>query len=264
MPNTKKAQKISPKTYRAESAERQRLRMRNRLLLATMSVCADVGIQPIAIGDVLKAAGVSRATFYTHFNSLTEAMAAVSILLSEEMYAKLLPFYADLDAPLERLAMSVQCFLVRTWLDPVWGRAFVAIGQISAKTVELRRQDLLIGRKSGAFQFPDVQAAADVHFGISMYAAKRLQTMTKGHSAYIDAVTVGALQAVGVSKQRAERATRWAAEDLRDKASLWTTGDIFNGVRPTVSIARTGKAKLLSAPRDFITLSGKGRRRPPG
>jgi len=59
--------------------------MRARLLGATMDVCAVANSQgPAVIDDVIRAAKVSRGTFYKHFDSLEQALAELGAQLADE------------------------------------------------------------------------------------------------------------------------------------------------------------------------------------
>jgi AcrR family transcriptional regulator len=261
-PDEKKAR--PRRHYRTLSAERQRQRTRAQLLEATMRVCAEAGSEPVVIGDVLKLAGVSRATFYAHFKSLGEAMAAVEIALSEEMYIRAYPYYSGLNDPVRKVAMSVQIFLTRASLDPVWSRAFIVIGTFSPASMDALRQTLSRGKDSGVFSFRDVAAAADIQMGATTQAARTLQTLKTGHEAYIEAVAFGALRALGVSEKMADAAVRWATNDLRVKPSLWQTDSYFPDAHPDSSRSRlTGKKNARRVSAGAVRLSGQGRRRAP-
>lgn len=56
--------------------EEQQLATRRKLIEATFHCFSDKGFEAATIADIVKAAGTSRATFYLHFASKSEALAA--------------------------------------------------------------------------------------------------------------------------------------------------------------------------------------------
>lgn len=61
-----------PKSLREE----QQLSTRRKLIEATFQSFSDKGFEAVTIADIVKAAGTSRATFYLHFASKSEALSA--------------------------------------------------------------------------------------------------------------------------------------------------------------------------------------------
>jgi AcrR family transcriptional regulator len=67
----------TPTDGRAVRALRQRARTRARILAAATDIFARVGFGAAAVADILTEAGVSRGTFYTHFESKEAALGAI-------------------------------------------------------------------------------------------------------------------------------------------------------------------------------------------
>ena len=98
---------------RAAYLERRRAATRNGILLAARRVFADASYVDAKIDDIIGAAGVSRATFYSHFESKLELACAI--------YEETVPETRALFARLPDLAGG-DLAAVREWLD-----GFVAI-----------------------------------------------------------------------------------------------------------------------------------------
>ena len=211
----------SVRNFRSESAARKRERMRTRLLDATMRVCGEFGSESIGIEDVLHAAGVSRGTFYAHFESLYTAMAAVSERLTDELESVLLALDGDHKDPVVRIALSFQATLTHASNNPLWARAFVTSRSYSEPALDdvYWRKEFVRWREQGIIQFDDVRAAEDVLLGTARRAFKTLETMTKGQQAYIEAASKICLRGLGVPNERAVEVVRWASNYLRDRAS---------------------------------------------
>jgi AcrR family transcriptional regulator len=94
--------------------EEQRALTRSRLLQAMVTVAEQKSVLDLTIDDLAKAAGVTRATVYAHFDG---GKAALLEALGQEIYAVLGELYAELVALPE---WSVPA--VRTWLDGVAAR----------------------------------------------------------------------------------------------------------------------------------------------
>jgi len=204
---------------RSQSADRKRERMRARLLDATMKVCSDIGYKPIVIEDILRTSGVSRGTFYAHFDSLYDAMASLADRFAEDLHKSLLFFYRDLDDPVRRISLGLQAMLVRASIEPMWARAFAASrGSDSASMIQDVQREFERGRELGLIQFDDVHAAMDITLGACIRAARRLETMKSGQIAYIHEIAKGCLRSLGMSEKRAIELARWAMNDLLAKA----------------------------------------------
>jgi len=76
---------------RSTASERKRFLMRNKLLDAAMRVYVRRDGPIPVIDDVIREAKASRATFYNHFNSLDEVMAAIGEELSNQMTTDIIP-----------------------------------------------------------------------------------------------------------------------------------------------------------------------------
>jgi AcrR family transcriptional regulator len=98
---------------RAAYLERRRAATRNAILLAARRVFADASYADAKIDDIIGAAGVSRATFYSHFESKLELACAI--------YEETVPETRELFARLPGLAGG-DLAAVKAWLD-----AFVGI-----------------------------------------------------------------------------------------------------------------------------------------
>jgi AcrR family transcriptional regulator len=97
---------------RAAYLERRRAATRNAILLAARRVFADASYADAKIDDIIGAAGVSRATFYSHFESKLELACAI--------YEEIVPQTRALFARLPGLAGGDRA-AVRAWLDAFVG-----------------------------------------------------------------------------------------------------------------------------------------------
>jgi AcrR family transcriptional regulator len=78
--------------------------MRVRLIEAALHVFAEKSADAAVIDDVIKAAGVSRGTFYNYFRTNEELMAAVLHAVGDEILGLIEAAIAAHEDPAERLA----------------------------------------------------------------------------------------------------------------------------------------------------------------
>ena len=151
-------------------------RARSRLLMATMRVCSNHEARgSVVIDDVVKAADVSRGTFYKYFVSFDEALDAIGRELADEMTRGMMPVYDAMQEPLHRTAAGLQLFLRRGAVDPVWGR-FVSNTDHLIKDRALNyniRRDLEAGRASGDYSFLSVETAKHFLLGAAKGGIQR-------------------------------------------------------------------------------------------
>lgn len=206
--------------FRVRSAAKKRERMRKRLLEATMAVCAGRDPQAATTEDVLSTAGVSRGTFYAHFDSLQQAIAVLGQALADEAVRVFSDMYEDVPDPVLRTAVGPQLVLWRAVMEPSWGRVIAQSEDFSMRSdfVAAIRKNLVEGRKRGEFRITDMNAAVDLHIGALVRGAGQLQAKKRGRASYIREVSRMLLLSAGLPEQRAMEAVQWAAQDLEQRA----------------------------------------------
>ncbi len=193
--------------HRIRVGRERRGKMRERLLLAVMSTYTQrEGFVTPVIADVVKAADVSRATFYSHFETMDEAISAVGQDLVEEMLCSLETFFRRSEDPLLRIAMGLQIFLLRSVTDSRWG-AFVSRTNYLAQDTYLFKtiaSDLVKARELKYVQFNDLEAAVSIFIGAMMEAIRRLVKTNERSRGYVEELTVMVLRGLGVELDKAQ------------------------------------------------------------
>ena len=193
--------------HRVRVGKQRRDKMRKRLITAVMSTYnqRDGFITPV-ISDVIKVAEVSRATFYSHFETMDQAISAVGQELVDEMLISLETFFKRSEDPLLRLTMGLQIFLLRSVTDPFWGTFVSRTNYLSQDTFLFKtiRGDLLKARDLGYLQFTSVEAASSMYVGTMLEAIRRLVIADKRSRSYVEELAVIVLRGLGVEHKRAE------------------------------------------------------------
>jgi AcrR family transcriptional regulator len=203
--------------HRSVAARRKRDAMRTRILQTVMDVFSDRKNLSTTIEDVIKAADVSRGTFYKHFSSLEEALTAVGREATDQMTVGILPVYDVLEDPVQRVSTGMRLFLSRAVTDRRWARFVVRAELIPHESVLLDYiyRDVRAGRAEAKMDFDDVTAAADSIMGATVEGMRTiLLGRTRDTAAYIDAVIRITLRGLGVDKRRAESATAFSLAHL--------------------------------------------------
>jgi len=203
---------------RVRVARQRRERISEHLLSATLSIYLN-GREggPAIAEDVIKAAGVSRGTFYKYFNSVDEAVSAVGQRLADQAVRELIAAVPDKKVgPLAGAALGAQMLMCRSALQPGWGD-FVSrsdhLSKDSAYVAAVRRTTLA-GRAVGDFKFKSAKAAVDFQIGAVMGAMRRLVAGQSHRRDYIFEVAAISLKGLGADHGRSEAASIRASHDL--------------------------------------------------
>jgi AcrR family transcriptional regulator len=154
-------------------AER-RARMRVRILEAAVQVFAQKGGDSPVIDDFIRAAGVSRGTFYNYFRTIEELLGATVAWFADDLIRSIDPEVARLKEPALRLATAIRMYLRWAASDAQWC-AFMAkiprIGMIAERRI---KRDLREGLRTGVFRYNAAPAAEDLVIGASQQAIRRM------------------------------------------------------------------------------------------
>lgn len=156
--------------HRSAVAAQRREKMRARLIETAVTVVAAQGIEGTVIDDIVKAAGVSRGTFYNHFADVPVLIVAARDALIEECLVLSLTEVADVADPAEACARGLRVALAISAAHPM-------LAQFSARTGfnVLQRCNLMAallppilehGMREGRFGAVPVQLAVDLLAGV--------------------------------------------------------------------------------------------------
>ncbi len=119
---------------RALTSDERRAERHQRLLSAAAEAFADKGYAGAAITDVVALAGVSRQTFYEHFDGMLDALVQVYDHAIKSVFANAERTLRVIDDPIERLKVGIGGYLAM-------------MGNNAALTLVLNREILAAGRE---------------------------------------------------------------------------------------------------------------------
>jgi AcrR family transcriptional regulator len=114
---------------------------RTRLLNAVGRAVADKGYSGATIDDIVRAAGVSKMTFYQHFRDKEDCFVAAYEAAGEELFERVRAANTRPEGWLERTAAGIRAYL--TWLagDPALARAFlIEVAAAGPRAAECRER----------------------------------------------------------------------------------------------------------------------------
>jgi len=203
---------------RAAAAEQRRARTRERLLDAAEAVVAGKGLDAASVEEIVRAAKVSRGTFYNYFPTSADLVHSLNLRVASALDEQIERLVLQSGDPATRLAAAFHTVLMACLNDPVRGWVALQLAgsraprqrSFEARFAELYEQ----GVACGQFRKIDMAAACTVAFG-AMRMAQR--DAVAGGAAPVQAVQVIALilAAFGMPYEEAERISRDEAVAVR-------------------------------------------------
>ncbi|MBV2205664.1 MAG: TetR/AcrR family transcriptional regulator [Pseudomonas sp.] len=169
------------KDHRVKVAAQRREKTRLKLLESALSVLYEKGPDNVVTDDFIVAAGVSRGTFYNHFDTTNDLILALASAMSDEFVAAVNDYILTCKSPLERLAAGTRLYMQMTLRFPIWGTFLSRLGAriaVRAQPIEhYITRDLTDAVDQGLIQVADVLAARDmviggIFYGIGTMAAE--------------------------------------------------------------------------------------------
>jgi AcrR family transcriptional regulator len=178
---------------------KKRERTQLQLIEAAMRVFVEKGVSGAPVQAIASEAGLANGTFYNHFASKRELIAAVAAHLLDRLADQIAASSRGLEDPAEWVAVALRHFNEKARVDPVWGNVTVRLGatagEASQRIAAHMTGDLEEGIRRGRFQVPSRQAAADVVLGAGLMGILSVSTgrADPEHGARIAAMVLRAL-----------------------------------------------------------------------
>lgn len=195
----------------------RRARTQARIVAAAMRVFAEKGPDAPVIEDFIRAAGVSRGTFYNHFTSTEELLTATSKSLEDDLIRSIEAEIGKLKDPVERLATGIRIWLARSQADPAWC-AFIVRSRNRGRLVERQvTTDLRRALRAGTLSFPTLEVARDLAIGTTLEAMVRIMSGPVART-YADDVVRVVLRGLGLSERSITQALSLPVPEMRRPA----------------------------------------------
>jgi AcrR family transcriptional regulator len=220
MRNAGRPAQAEEENHRVRVGRERSARTRRQLLDSVLYMCSnETSRAPTMIDDIVKHAGVSRGTFYTHFDTVEEAVAEAGSMLADEMVDDAKLVFDGLESAMARTATGILLFLTRALFDEQWGGFIVRVGLLREENLLSQdiRADIGRGVEAGQYSVRNAVAASDMIFGTVVEAILRVN---QGHRStrYIRDITEMLLNALGVDMNKASQAVQESFERLTEIA----------------------------------------------
>lgn len=195
--------------FRTRVAAEKRERMRARLIESALQVFNAQGIEDTVIDDLIKHAQVSRGTFYNHFRTIDEVMAAVLQALVHELLMLVDSAIVDRPDPAERLACGVLMVLHVTRQFPQAGHFISRVGvarnldKIPALGNLMR--DLVEANEAGRINLVNPMLGMDLVAGTTSAAIHTLSLRPDLPDDYPQEITFHLLLGLGMTRAAARK-----------------------------------------------------------
>ena len=199
---------------------------RAHILESAVGVFALKGAHAPVIDDFVRAAGISRGTFYNYFDTTHALLHATIEWLEDDVFGSMEPEAAAIPDVALRLGTATRMYLRWAAAHRRWCAFVTHVPQIGTLARRRLLRDLRDGQKSGVFRFPHVQAAHDLAAGIVAQAVQRMAATPRA-AARTDEVVHVMLQGLGVNPaelQRVMAASIPVSARPAKSASLFKTG----------------------------------------
>ncbi len=161
---------------RAEIGRERRAQTRSQILEAGAKLLSERHAAALTVDAVVEAAGVAKGTFYYHFQSMDDLVAAVGEKLAESFDEMLAPAMLAIRDPIARLSFGFAKFLHKAIADPSWARLVVQSSQSPAVFGHGIRAhlkaDIAQAIAEGRVSIEDEDLAADIVIGIWLQVAR--------------------------------------------------------------------------------------------
>lgn len=219
---------------RLRVAAERRDRMRARLLETVLQL-----YQPgrdntaLVIDDVIRAAGVSRGTFYKYFTSIEQAVDELGESLANGMIADFRALFAAETDPAVLAIGGSAITMLRAWHDPRWGGFTCRVDYVdyfarASAQDALVRDALRAARDNGQMHFGSLDIAVDLIVGMTIEARRRLLRASDDPARYIDEMLACTFAGLGMTTDVFAQAKYSALARISEGAGIlrWWSPDL--------------------------------------
>ena len=166
--------------HRVRVGAERRNKTRLKLLECALGVLHEKGPDSAVIEDFIAAAGVSRGTFYNHFDTVNQLLLALATEMSDELLATVDPIVLTIKNPVERFSAGTRLYMHVAVLYPMWGAFISRVGTRVATRGQLIEKyltrDLTAALASGLIKVDNVLVARDMVLGSIFYGIETMVT----------------------------------------------------------------------------------------
>ncbi len=192
---------VEETNHRTRVGRIRREKTRLKIIEAAAIVFAKAGADGAVIDDFIRAAGVSRGTFYNHFDTTPALLDATIDWMADDITQAIDPHVKGIKDDAYRLATAMRLYLRWAASDPKWSAFMAKIPHIGPFAERQVRRDIQGGVRSGDFNVPHFEAAHDLLVGTSYQTIQRIAASPGQAVSTDDAVRV-ILRGLGATEKK--------------------------------------------------------------
>jgi len=205
------ASQVSDKVFadhRIRVGAERRAKMRARLVECALVVFAEHGIDATIIDKVIKAAGVSRGTFYNHFRTDGDLFVAVAAEVSDEVLSVVNPVVLQESNMAARVSLGIRYVFQLVKNYPLLAEFLDSGGQSALRygklVNEILPRDLKLGMEAGLFTIKDMRLGLDLILGPVLLGFHTILTEPASED-YVNDLAASILMSLGVPRLEAQK-----------------------------------------------------------
>src|SRR5450631_1349837 len=152
----------APVNHRTVVGRQRREKTEAKIIEAALHVFAEKGPQAAVIDDFIKAAGIARGTFYNHFRSTDELLAATQTWLSDDLIKSIEDALVGITDPITRFGMGIRLWMKRAETDRAWCGFVARVRLVGTKELEKPMRDLKKALRAKQVDISNFDAAIDL------------------------------------------------------------------------------------------------------
>ncbi|TKV59191.1 TetR/AcrR family transcriptional regulator [Nakamurella flava] len=156
--------------FRRRTARLRRHRTSRRLVQAFFDISGEGPVESLVVDDILRAAGMSRGTFYRHFPTMDAFLDHVAFAVGARLNVEMHGWDATCPDAAERLGRRLTYQVQRSSTDPVCAALLLRLlardGSVGRQAAAHSLADFRQAVESGRFRVPDATLAADLGHGL--------------------------------------------------------------------------------------------------
>lgn len=158
------------------------------------------------IEDIVHRVGLTRATFYNHFESREKLFELIAFELTHHFNNLIQPHLLEYESMAIRASLATRYYLKQAWSDRKWGLAVINISMYSSKlfgeeTYDRATATIISGTKNEEFIFENTIASRDMFLGTMLAAFLNILHQRTSES-YIEDIDLTIMRALGLSHKR--------------------------------------------------------------
>ena len=167
---TAKARKTADLHHRTITGQVQRARTRAHIIETAIGVFSEQGPFKPLIDDFVKAAGLSRGSFYNYFSTVHELLEEAVNVVADSCIMEIEAAVKDIKSPVIRFSCAAQLFQRQVRSYPVLAAFVAAVSSVSDRLAEKLSRDIHEAMSLGLIKAHSAEAAFIAAHGIAYYS----------------------------------------------------------------------------------------------